>query len=161
MPMLFSPDRESLGDVKTPDCHRRTAQCASFITQSPNELQNQNCEHKLFRSPLVWEAVSGADGVNDPGPFCLHRSLFAALRSASNIWQSAASRCYLFLLDLPVLTVFERGTLCEVSGEDYMWQIWRGKSREDKQAAKCLGNVWALRQKAISAVDVDMTSEQQ
>lgn len=75
--------------------------------------------------------------------------------------QSVAPCCYRFLLDLVVLTVFERETLCEVSGEDDVWQIWRGKSREDKQAAKCLGNVSALRHKTISVVDVDMTAKQQ
>lgn len=64
--------------------------------------------------------------------------------SVYNIWQSAVPCCYLFLLDLCVLTVFERRTLCEVSGEDYMWQIWRGNQEKTNRQL----NAWEMSQRS-------------
>lgn len=64
--------------------------------------------------------------------------------SVYNIWQSVVPCCYLFLLDLCVLTVFERTTLCEVSGEDYMWQIWR----ENQEKTNRQLNAWEMSQRS-------------
>lgn len=82
-----------------------TVQCVSSIKQhlliqSPNELQNQNCEHKLFIFSYL-DSSQHVDEVNDLGPFCLHRSLFAVSDQCiafGNLWFPAAiSSCWISL----------------------------------------------------------------
>lgn len=78
---------------------------------------------------------------------CLLRSLFGGAEHLAICGLPPPQRCYLFLLALAVLTASERGggggTLCEVSGKDYMWQIWRGENQEKTNrqlnARECLG----------------------
>lgn len=82
-------------------CYWRTVQCASSIKQHliiPNELQN--CEHKLFIFSYL-DSSRRVDEVNDPRPFCLHRSLFAVPDQCitfGNLWLPAAiSSCWISL----------------------------------------------------------------
>lgn len=77
---------------------------------------------------------------------CLLRSLFGGAEHLAICGLPPPQRCYLFLLALAALTASERGgggTLCEVSGKDYMWQIWRGENQEKTNrqlnARECLG----------------------
>lgn len=95
--------------------------------------------------------------VNDPRPVCLHRSLFAApdqcITFGNLRFPAAIASCWICVFWQCLRE--EHSVRCQV--KTVCDRFGGEKSREDKQAAKCLRNVSALRQKAISAVDVDMT----
>ena len=125
-----------------------TVQCARslkqhLIIQCPNELRNRSCEHKLFTCSYL-ESSQRVDEVNNPPTALPTQVIICGVWSSYNILQSVVPCCYRLLSDLPVLTVFERGTLCEVSGEDYMWQIWRGNQEKTNRQL----NAWEMSQRS-------------
>lgn len=113
-----------------------------LIIQSPNELQKQktvntNCS---FFSCLDCSSQR-VDQVNDPRPVlaytghyspCLitvqHLAIRGSLLLSLRRWISLFWQC------------LRGGTLCEVSGEDYMWQIWRGNQEKTNRQL----NAWEM-----------------
>ncbi len=91
MPVLFTPKKKTRKKRgrrkvslmwKTLNCYWRAATMCEQLRAAPNNSESKptaepkNCERKLFISSPSHRSRR-VDEVNDPRPFCLHRSLFA------------------------------------------------------------------------------------